>query len=248
MDYFLDPAFLVAFAVIFFAFLVRGLMGFGGAMIATPILSHFYDLSFFIPAERLFQFALGVILLRALYKQADFKKIGLLFVGFLPGTFLGAQLLKNYPSEQLRPLLAVLIIGFAVFMWRTAEKPVRWKLANYWGPVAGFFGGLFGGLFGIGAPTVLLFLAPQIETKEKLRATMITLFTLTSLYTAVIYYLNGFYTYETLKFTAALSPAFLVGSFLGYRSISRFSEKGFRMSIAGVLVLAGAMLLVRAAL
>lgn len=233
---------IVAIIVVFFAFFLRGLLGFGGAMIATPILSNFYDLKFFVPVERLFQLALGFILLKSVYELADKKKIVLLFLGFLPGTYSGVWLLANYPNEKLRFVLAILIVLFSGYMYWTAQRPVVLKLANYWGPISGFFAGVFGGLFGIGGPMVLLFLAPQIETKERLRATMISLFTLTSAYSAVLYYFNGLYSAESLKLLAVLTPPFLIGSLLGFRCISFFSEKSFRILVAVVLFFAGSSL------
>ena len=88
------PADLIALAapVVFIAYVVFGMTGFGAAMVAVPILAQFMPLSVAVPLVVLFDLACGAG--RRNWRQVS-RELARLFPWMLLGIFLGVTLLRN---------------------------------------------------------------------------------------------------------------------------------------------------------
>ncbi len=107
-------------------------------------------------------------------------------------------------------------------------------------------GGLCHGLFATGGPVLILYTAVALPDKQTFRCTMAVLWVILNSSLISGYAINGDLTPETLKATASLAPALLVGVFVGEAVHRRISQETFKILIYLLLLIAGGLILSRA--
>ena len=107
-------------------------------------------------------------------------------------------------------------------------------------------GGLCHGLFATGGPVLILYTAVALPDKQIFRCTMAVLWVILNSALISGYAINGDLTPETLKATASLAPALLVGVFVGEAVHRRISQETFKILIYALLLIAGGLILSRA--
>lgn len=238
-----DSTILYGSGIIFVAFFIRALTGFGAGLISIPLLALFWELQFVVPMQLLLEVAISVLLLPKVHKDVDYHHVGSLLIGMFAGNMCGAFTLAFGDQELLKGVLAGVVLLFSIYLAMTAKKSVQLKIPYRWGIVFGLCGGFFGGAFGMSGPIVMLYLAHQISDKTRLRATVIALFFFASAWTGVANWWNGLYSRETFRVLLLLMPAFLLGTALGNWAHFQTSEVAFRYAIAAILF-SSAMLLI----
>jgi hypothetical protein len=235
---------ILAALIIFFAFYIRALTGFGGALISIPLLALLFDLKFVVPLESLFEVGISALLIKKVYRKIDGKSLVPLLTGALAGTLLGGYILKSFANDFLVRILGLLIILFSLNLLRQSKKDQK-ALPSLWGYVAGVIGGTLGGMFGTSGPPFVVYLTYQLKKKDVLRATLIGLFTLDFTWRLGVFAANGLLTLGVIKLALLLAPALLIGTILGHHTHLRVGEEKFRRLTALVLTASGVLLLVR---
>lgn len=235
----------IANVVVFSAFFVRALTGFGSALVSIPLLALLFDLGFVVPLEALFEVAISLLLLRRAYPAIRKQVLAPLVAGAVCGSVLGASLLRALANALLKRGLGLVIILFGVHVGFDAGLPTERALSPAWGLVAGMLGGILGGLFGTSGPAFVLYLAHRLRDKEALWASLIGLFAVDYAWRVCVFAMNGLLTREVLRYAVILTPALVAGTMAGHRVHVRMDERRFRKIVAAVLVLSGALLLVR---
>lgn len=237
-----DERLIWASAIIFVAFFVRALTGFGAGLIAIPLLALMYPLQFVVPLQLLFELAISALLLPRVWRQVDWPHITGIAIGMFIGNVTGSFILANVPNQLLKGVLTVVVLLFGAYLAWSADKAGAFKLGRRWGFPFGLTGGVFGGAFGMSGPLVVFYLSCQFDRKEVLRASLIGAFAMASCWTLCAHMWNGLYSPASFQLMAALLPAFLVATWLGHRAHIRVSEVLFRRVIAGILFVAGLLL------
>ncbi len=238
-------AILFASLIIFAAFFVRSLTGFGSALVSIPLLALFLDVKMVVPLEVLFEIGLSVLLIRSVYRQIRGRALVPLLIGAAVGTIVGVQLLSGVANITLKRALGVGIILFALqLLWQRDSGSPR-DMPNAWGVAAGVTGGIFGGLFGTNGPPYVIYLTHKLREKEALRASLIGLIALDDIWRAGVYAFTGLYTREIITFAVFLIPALVLGTYVGHKTHLAISERRFRQLVAGILILSGLALLIR---
>jgi uncharacterized membrane protein YfcA len=228
--------------IVFVAFFVRALTGFGAGLIAIPLLALMYPLQFVVPLQLLFEMTISVLLLPRVWRSVDWPHIAGITAGMLVGNVSGSFILARVPNELLKGVLTALVLLFSGYLAWSAGGSTVVKLGRRWGVVFGLVGGVFGGAFGMSGPLVVFYLSCQVNRKDVLRASLIGAFGLASCWTLLAHAWNGLYSAESFRLMLKLLPAFLLATWLGHRAHVRVSEVLFRRLIAGVLLLAGLLL------
>lgn len=166
----------LAVGIIFFAYFVRGITGFGSGLISVPLLAHFLPLQFVVPFILVLDFTASVVLGRSTRQHIQWAELKPLLPFGAIGVMLGVSLLIHMPREPLLVGLGVFVLVFGV---RTllnihGEKSV----SRWWAVPAGLTGGTVGALFGTGGPPYIIYLSHRVRDKGALRATFSGLFTL----------------------------------------------------------------------
>lgn len=234
---------ILSFLIILVAFYIRSLTGFGGAVVSIPLLALMLELKFVVPAEALLEFLFGIVIFRKIYKKMDKVIISYIMCGSVFGVILGAYFLKSFENTILKKALGAVIILFSIYYLMTFNNKYK-KVHNLWGTLTGVVGGIFGGLFGTSGPCYVMFLSNQLKSKQVLRATLIGLFTVDFFWRLVVFSYNRLITFDSVKFALLLTPAMIMGSYLGQKTHFGISEVSYKKVVAAVLAFSGIMLLV----
>lgn len=236
------PSIFLSNLIVFFAFYIRAMTGFGGTLISVPLLALFFDLKLVVPLATLIEVISSLLLIKPVYKKINRLALVPLVIGALLGTLTGSYFLKSFTNILLKRTLGFIIILFALNMLRERGRKVK-KLPNSAAYGAGFIGGTLGGMFGVNGPPIVMYLNYQLGEKDVLRATLIGLFTIDAFWRITVFTASGLVTSRVLELALILIPAFFVGTFLGNKTHAKISKIKFRKITSGLLILSGAMLL-----
>lgn len=231
--------------IIFFAYVVFGMSGFGSTLIAVPLLAHVLPLKFVIPMVVILDcigaISLGIKLRAHVWKQEFMPMLPFLIVGLL----LGAAVLLYLPTRWLLLGLGIFVVLFgANFVLN--RKPLlrlpRWTVA----PV-GVLAGTTSSAFGVGGPIYVFYFTARGATPEQVRATVPAVFGFTTVARIVIFAVAGLFDSEILIASATLLPVMVIGMWCGHHLHLNMSRDQMIRVIGALLTLSGLSLLLRAA-
>lgn len=242
----LQPQILIfAPLIVFAAYVVFGISGFGSTLIAVPLLAHLFPLKFVVPffviLDCVGAFNMG-LRLRADVMRSELK---LLIPFMAAGILAGVWLLVRLRPELLLGGLGVFVLLFgASYVMRSGKGfPLpRWAAA----PI-GAFGGATSAVFGIGGPIYVFYLAGRGGGPTEIRATMPVIFMFTTLARIALFIAAGLYSPAALVAAAALLPVMALGMWTGHHLHLNLSRETVIRVMGALLVVSGISLIVRAA-
>jgi uncharacterized protein len=236
---------LVAPFIVLLGYIIFGATGFGSSIISVPGLAHFFPLTFTVPliaTTDAFAATSTALRLRRLVAWREFVR---LMPAMLIGIGLGATLLLNLPREPALLALGVFATSYGVYVIVGPPKFTRAPGWLVW-PV-GVIGGIFSALFGTGGPIYIVFLSARIGDKSALRATSAVVVALSVWIRLVLFIATGLLLNTTLLTVAVLLlPSMVIGLWIGNRLHHALSRGGVLRLIAGLLMINGIALIVRA--
>jgi hypothetical protein len=242
----LQPQILIfAPLIVFAAYVVFGISGFGSTLIAVPLLAHLLPLKFVVPffviLDCVGAFNMG-LRLRADLMRSELKLL-IPFMGL--GILAGVWLLVRLRPELLLGGLGVFVVFFgAAYVVRSGRGFAlpRWAAA----PI-GAFGGATSAVFGIGGPIYVFYLAGRGGGPTEIRATMPVVFMFTTLARIALFIAAGLYSPAALVAAAALLPVMALGIWTGHHLHLNLSRETVIRVMGALLVVSGISLIVRAA-
>jgi len=239
--------YLVAALIIFVAYFIRGIAGFGSGLIAVPLLALFLPLTFVVPVVLLLDFTSSLVMGGLDFKRVQWKELIWLIPFSVIGVVLGSKLLTNLPVTPMLIILAVFIFISAIrsLLNIHGEK----MISQYWSIPAALIGGTVGALFGTGGPPYVIYLNHRIQDKTKLRATFSALFFLEGLMRIVTFFMIGLLLSQTIWWSAlGALPVILIGLYFGSHMHTGLSQTSLKRLIGILLMLASFSLLAKALL
>ncbi|HID94827.1 MAG TPA: sulfite exporter TauE/SafE family protein [Candidatus Latescibacteria bacterium] len=234
---------LLASLIVFWAFIVLGMTGFGSGLIMVPLLLLFLDIKLVVPVSRVLGvLCVGYLTVR-LWREIRRDLLLPVLVGSLFGTVLGTYVLASYDSTLLRKVFGGFVILFSVRMFFESRGVKSLKLGRRAGFLAGMISGWTASAFGTAGPPAVIYYNYTIRRKNVFRATLITYFFLGSIWGLVVYGWAGLITMEVIRFTLYLLPAFVAGAALGFRLHGQVNEALFRRVVAAVLLITAGFLI-----
>jgi uncharacterized protein len=235
---------LVVPLVIFAAYLVFGITGFGASPITIPVLVHLLPLAFVLPLAALLDLGSALALGFHTRRQADTRELVTLVPFTLLGLTLGVTLLLRLPREATLLALGVFVCAYAVNLMLRRET--RRRLSRWWAAPAGLVGGLVGALFGMGGPPYVMYLAGRIANPDAQRATISQMVVLNVGLRVVAFAVAGLLVSKTLWLAVAvLLPVAWAGVWAGHRAHLRLAPATAARIIATALFIAGLTLVAR---
>lgn len=230
--------------IVFAAYVVFGISGFGSTLIAVPLLAHLFPLKFVVPffviLDCVGAFNMGLRLRADLMREELRLLIPFMAAGILAGVWLLVQL----RPELLLGGLGVFVVFFgAAYVMRSGRGfPLpRWAAA----PI-GAFGGATSAVFGIGGPIYVFYLAGRGGGPTEIRATMPVVFMFTTLARIVLFIVAGLYSPAALVAAAALLPVMALGIWTGHHLHLNLSRETVIRVMGALLIVSGVSLIVRA--
>lgn len=228
--------------VLFVAYLIRGISGFGSGLIAIPLLTLVLPITLVVPLVVSLDF-LGS-LSQSVHNRDKIRWPEL--VPLLPFTLLGClaalYIFKKTDVELLTTAMAIFIIVFAVYQILPLP-PLRG--ARIWAAPAGFIGGLVGTLFGTGGPFYMIYLSLRGMEKSEIRASFAAYFGIDGTVRILGFIIIGLLGVAELKTLLLCLPPTALGLYIGGKVHTNISPITFKYFISLILVFSGYRLLTR---
>ena len=236
----------MATLIIFVAYFIFGISGFGSSIISVPLLVQMYPLKSVVPMMVIIDICASLYVGKKSSQDANFKELKWLFPFSLVGMILGIYLLVNAPSEPLLITLGCFVaINGARVLWQR-NREMHDPINKWWAVPSGFFGGTFTALFATGGPIYASYLGLRINDPKALRATMaFAIFMLTFLRMTLMLVTGLIVSWPVIGLAICLMPATFLGIWLGTHVHARLSNASMRIAYGSILIFSGTMLLIR---
>lgn len=226
--------------IIMLAFLGEAMFGFGGGLIAVPLVSLLLGVKEAVTLVLIFQVLMGFLLIRC-YRDVSWKAVKLMSLGLIIGSVIGTVSLVMVKESVLRLILAAFIFLFLAKTFFFDDLTFK-KAGGVLGSIAGALGGLFHGMIGTGGPPFVMYLSEIKMEKTAFRATMIVLLFSCNVLRVGAYGSMGLFTESILMTSLPALPFFGVALVVGHRIHHLISEKVYRYSVYTLLFAAAVSL------
>jgi len=244
-DLFQPHILILAPLIVFAAYVVFGISGFGSTLIAVPLLAHIFPIKFVVPffviIDCVGAFNMGLRLRADVMRRELLLLLPFMALGILGGVWL----LVRLRPELLLGGLGLFVVFFGVSY--VIKRGKGYPLPHWSGAPIGAFGGATSAVFGIGGPIYVFFLAGRGATPTQVRATMPMIFMFTTLARIVMFIFAGLYSPAALVAAAALLPVMGLGIWTGHHLHINLAQQTVIRIMGALLVVSGVSLIVRAA-
>ena len=232
--------FAVLILAVFLGYLIQTIVGFGGTLVALPLLLFVSTLREAVAILGLFSFLISVFLVYKDRKDIAWRSLGIIFVGSLIGVPIGTYLLSFWDLQFLKHFLGLLIIIYVIYKVFSKKK----SSSSYY--LKGFFSllaGLSVGLYGVGGPFYVAAIYNEEESARVVRATIIGAIGIANFVRLPSLYIGGLLTSTVMFYFLISLPIFLISLFIGYKFYSKCSDEVLRKFLLAFLFIAGFVLL-----
>ncbi|MEO7743206.1 MAG: sulfite exporter TauE/SafE family protein [Usitatibacter sp.] len=243
MDSFAPERLLVAGAIAALAGVIRGITGFGGAMVMSPPLALLLGPLLAVPVVLLLESVVAAPMLVQLRHLVRPRVIGPIIAMACVTVPLGTWILVSADPQLMRRVIAAVVIVFSLLLLRGWRYAARQRLATALG--LGAVSGTMVGATSMGGPPVILYLLAGPDPIETTRANLTYFVGAISLAGITMLWLNGVLGARELRLAAILAPGYYLGMVSGTRLFSRFNDTRFRrftlvfmMAVAAGILLA----------
>ncbi len=207
---------------------LQGSIGFGMALIASPILV-MVDPRFIPVPYMLSSLILSVSIVRRERRSVDLSGVKWAVIGRIPATLLASWLLVVAPQDIMVLVFGVFVLlAVAISAFGIKFPPVRINLLG-----AGFLSGIMGTIATIGGPPIAI--VYQDSESPTLRSTLSGYFIFGAALTVVTLFLYGEVGWAEVFLALALCPGIIMGYQLSSRLLPYIKKEHTR---TGVLILA----------
>ncbi len=234
---------LLCIVIIFAAYMVKGLSGFGAGLVAIPFLVLILPLKFIVPVFSLLSYTGTILQSLQLRKQVVWGDLLPLIPFSLAGISIAIWLLVNIETRLLVMGLGIFVLAYSIYSLlaiHTVPGSRRWAI------LAGSCGGLVGALFGTGGPFYVAYLKMRKLDKGAFRATIAMVFLIDGGTRVVAYAGTGLYSTQSLTLVAVLLPVLLLAMYAGNHLHIKIDQHRFNQTISIMLLFSGAMLIYKA--
>jgi uncharacterized membrane protein YfcA len=235
---------LYIYLIIALAFGGQALFGFGGGLVAVPLLSLALNVRDAVMLVAIYQFLFGFMAITS-YRFVAWFLMAPLLSGMLAGVCVGVWALPLMRESALQVLLALTILGFLghslLFPQLGASRPSR-----FWGTASGIISGFLQGCLGMGGPPVVMYLKRLIPEAQVFRASMILTLSVANAARIPLAGYEDLFSPHVQSLASRSLPVFLLAAFVGHRYHRRVSEVIYFRVVYVFLGLAACVLLIRA--
>lgn len=233
---------LYAGAVLFLAYLVRGIAGFGSGLIAVPLLTLVAPVPLVVPLvvslDYIGSASQGLKNREHIAWKEQLQLIPFMLVGIASGLFI----LHAIPTSTLAKGLGGFVVVYAIYQLLPVPALQRSRLCA---SLCGCLGGLVGTLFGTGGPFYVMYLKLRDMDKSVFRATFAANFLIDGAIRLVSYAVIGLLRWQLLLYLLAALPIVGLGLYLGGRLHTGLSQNTFVRFISVLLLGSGVTLLLQ---
>ena len=229
---------LYAFVCVFLAGIVRGLSGFGFALLVIVSVSLVLPPATIVPAMIVLEVVAGIHLLPSIWKSIHWHTINVMVVAAVLCTPIGVYLLTNVPAEPMKFSVAVLVLFAAILLMTGVQMrrmPTTMETA-----VTGATAGVLNGALGLGGPPIIVFFLGSPLALEAGRASIIATFLAIDIAALPALFIFKLFNQDSIKLLVFSLPALLAGVFIGSQLVNRINQIAARKIVLIVLLIMAA--------
>lgn len=240
---------LVLCAIVAGAFFVEALTGFGSSVLSVAFGAQLLPLEELLPALVPVNLCLSAFMVwrhgRHIDRRLLLREILPLMGAGFPLGFLAFSQLTGGRDAPLKAAFGLLVTGLAILQLTRARRIAAPPLGRWISAGLLVLAGVVHGAYSSGGPLVVYVLSRRDVDKSTFRATLSALWLCLGLMLLTGYLSQGMVTRSSLGLSAALLPSLALGLALGERAHERVSAMTFRVVVLVLLLMGGAMLVVR---
>ena len=141
--------------ILFAATFTQGVVGFGMALIAMPLLAVTLDIRTAAPLIALLSLLSPALIAWRYRRQLEWREITSLAWGSVLGIPVGVMLLRLVNEQIVMLVLGLVLIGYGLYALRWAVPPWRGTARAAYG--LGFVGGVLSGAYNTGGPALVIY-------------------------------------------------------------------------------------------
>ena len=220
----IDPQTLaLASLVVFLGALTQSLIGFGLAVVASPLL--YIVNPQLVPAPVIAMgFSIALLTLVRERGHLEFNGLQYALIGRVPGGFIGASLLLFAPQPILGLSIAAIVTVAVILSLYKFSLPGNTK--TLFG--AGVVSGIFGNIAAIGGPPMAILLAGK--DASQFRAALSAFFIFSSMIALIILAITGLLELKHLWLSLMLLPSVILGYLVAGRLVGRVDKEKTKMA------------------
>jgi len=228
--------------IVFFASILQGLMGFGYAIVAAPLLMLIFLPKLVVPIILIQSSINNIIIIASLLKEninqyVNLKKILRLIIPAIIGIPIGTFLLISVEKETIKIFSGIIIIFFSISQLIGFHKPVKnEKVASV---IVGLISGILAGSTAISGPPVVLFLMNQNVIKNYFRVSIVIYFIVLGLIAILSMYISKILNMEVIHYFLSLFPAMVFGLSIGIYLSKKVNENLFKLATIFIVLVSG---------
>lgn len=242
MDSYAPEVLALAAIVAALAGVIRGITGFGGAMVMAPPFALLLGPLVAVPVVLLLEGIAAAPMLVQLRHEVRWRVIGPIIAAAYATMPIGTWILVTADALLMRRVIAAVVIVFSLVLllgWRYAGKQ---RLAT--GVGLGAVSGTMLGATTLGGPPVILYLLAGPDPIEATRANLTYYLGALCLAGLALLWLNGVLGAAALLLAAVLAPGYYLGMVVGIRLFARFNDRRFRQFTLAFMLLVATGILV----
>lgn len=231
----MDLATLIALcAIVLGAAVVRGLTGFGFAILAVPLMGLVIPPTEAVLLAIVLQMLIGPFGVSKALGHIDTRLVTGVAAGAVVGTPLGLLALSTTPPDVARLLIATIAVGcFGIFLVKRAPTPSR---APTHVAATGLAAGLLNGFAAMPGPPVILYFVRSGVTPMAARGSMILVFFAAATAGTITAWLRGLLDGHLALLCASVFPLMLAGNHVGSKFFGVIPERVWRTAVVILLV------------
>lgn len=233
---------IVAFCAFLIGVTKTGLPGF--SMLVVPLMAEV------LPAKQSVGVLLGILILADLFaagyhrRNARWDYILRLLPAAVAGIIVGFFLMGRISNELLQPVIGVIVlVMLGLNFWRNSRKDMPVPDSRWFAVAMGFAAGVTTMMANAAGPVMLLYLIAMKLPKAEFIGTRAWFFFVVN-WLKVPFGVNlGIISAESVKFNLMMLPAIIIGSLVGAFLLKKIPQKGFRVFVQAVAVIAALKLM-----
>ena len=232
-----------------FAGLVKGAVGFGLPMVATPVLAHFVGPRTAVVAMsivNLMSMLMVVGRAQGVPLRAHLGLLAPLTLAAMVGIALGARLLSVLDQVVLNGLVGATAVLFALLSAARLQPKVPAEQRGVVGAAIGFGAGLLGGTTSVFATPIVIFFQSLRLGKRAFMVLLNLVLAIATVVQIVSYAGLGLYSPAALQTTALAAACVGLGVLIGLQIQQRVNQRAFNWAVLAVIFLVGLGLIARA--
>ena len=228
--------------VILSASFIKGVTGFGFALLAVPFLSLIFPMQIVVPAMSLFNLITSLVILLKLRERIKAYYFIPMFIASLGGIPLGIYALKYVSSDTLRLLTGIMVVIFSIQMLGKV------KLAKHFLSLpivfAGFISGALTSAISVGGPPLVIAMNRKGYEKDRFRGIFAWFSVFSSFFVTVAYLMKGMIEMQSINIAVFCIPILFFGSHLGAKFSSKVDPEKFRKIVIGINIVTGTFIII----